>query len=508
MFSTPVILFLALCLRILFWASPSTDDQVHLWNIRLRKRLGDMKSHTPIDSILPGKRGYPTLSHHLVAFFPEKSWRMAGKALNVLYDLILVLGAFAAGEYCFPDASGLLSPGETAALLVGTSPILLPITSRIKSLGGRTLGNLQVSGYLLFLWLGMNGHPVTGILGAAAMAVLCVLTSKFAVQFIIFTTPFIALLTMNLYPLMVLAAAAVGAITIPGLGLRDVLSFMYAHSTWYVRNIHTGTTGSARNRLKDLLALPKLARANIDIFFGVLMRRCSYSIALYSFPLFWVVLLWSFDAPGGDSFMHFSAHVVFAGTFVFLITSLRPFLFLGQAERYFEYTVPYAAIVSVDALQQGLLSEKAVLLLVLLQICFSLINAIYSNYSLVRNALKKTTEKGVQDFLVRNNSLRVLTIPTKQAFDFSDQSGKNKYYYRAINTPKNGLKYKENDYAWFEMPRPDLDHFLNAYGIDTVVADKTFLPKAAEQGIHYPLDRYETVYEDDRHIVVSLDHKQ
>lgn len=497
------ILLLAAALRVLSWTTRSTDDMVHLWNVRLRRKHGNIRSHEPLDSVLPGKRGYPTLAHSLVSLFPQEKWRLAGKSLNIGYDLVLVLLAWVVAGALFPMRDGGFDPRVLSAALVATSPVLLPITSRVKSMGGRTLGCLFAFGYFNALWFGMNGHVVLGLVMGVVCFLLAVLTSKFALQAVLFTTPFVALLSWDPFPLLVLGISVPAAFFVPGLGLRDVLSFMFAHSRWYLRNMDTGTTASARNRLGDILSLPHMFRANKDVFFGILFRRSSYFIALYSFPLVWFVLIWTLGGEG-RSYVTYAAHLSLAACCVFLLTSLRPLLFLGQAERYLEYVVPFAAIVVSACLESSLISSNAALSILFFQVAMSLVNCIYSHHGGVKQAVSATGSGAAQQFVDGYEDLSILTIPTKLAFDFSTMQGKNRFYYRAINTPDNGLLYKEDDYAWFEMPRGDLSHFRDKYGIDTVVASKPFLVKASARDVDYGLDRYPVMFEDEEFLVVSI----
>jgi len=502
--SLVVALFLALVTRVLFWSTKSTDDMVHLWNVRLRKKHGNIQSHEPLDSVVPGMRGYPTLAHWVVSLFPEDKWRLAGKSLNVGYDLVLVLLAWGTGVILFPEKVDGVSLPFLIAVLVATSPSLLPVTSRIKSMGGRTLGNLLVFGYFNALWFGLYGFPVFGVIASVICFLLVVLSSKFALQAILFMTPLVALFSLSMFPLLVLCVSIAATFLVPGLGLREVLGFMYAHSRWYHRNSHIGTTASARNRWADIRDLPMYFKSNKDVFWGILFRRSSYFIGLYSFPLVWFVFLWL--GQGGDEmgYITYAAYTTIASFCIFLLTSLKPFLFLGQAERYLEYVVPFASVVGVATFSQGLISMDVMYGLVFFQLSMTLINCIYSNYAQVKQAIAKPTPSAVQAFLDMSSGFSVLTIPTKFAHEFSSMRGPNTFYYRAINTPKNGLLYKEEDYAWFEMPREDLTHFYIKYGVDTVIVHKPFLSKAQERGLDYKLEQYSVLYEDDAYLVVSI----
>jgi hypothetical protein len=502
------ILFLAALLRLSFLSTPSSDDMVHLWNVRLRARHGNLKSHAPLDSVLEGNRGYPALSHYLISLFPKQYWRLAGKLLNIGYDLVLVIATWVCAVVVLPSSSFPVHPAFVAMAAMATSPLLLPINSRVKSMGARTLGNVFVFGYLLCLWSGLQGDVAMSLVGMILLGVTIALSSKFAFQFILLTAPFLALFCGSWLPVLGIGGVVLGVFVVPGLGLREVLSFMIAHSKWYVRNYQTVSSVSSRNRLKDWLDLPRVFREQNGVFWNTLFRRSSYFIALYSFPVVIAIPLLTpaFPVLGGETgLIGYGTSVVSATLCVFVLTSLRPFLFLGQAERYLEYSLPLAAILFALAFQVGVLSVSATIGILCFQISMSLANLAYSHYATIRNALSSSGNDASLSFLDDLRGRRILAIPVKLGFLLSYESqSDNTYYYRAINMPGKGFKYLEQDLSWFEMPRPDFAHFYETYGIDTVVLDKQFLPRAMNRGIHYPVDRYETIVENDRYLVVDI----
>jgi len=504
------LLLLAFVLRFAFLSTSSTDDQVHLWNVKLRARHGDIGSHAPFDSVVEGKRGYPTLQHYIVSRFPERHWRLAGKLLNLSYDLVLVIFTWCLASLVVPQGEGAqLSPALLAVAAMATSPLLMPINSRVKSMGGRILGNVFAQGYLLSAWYAVSGNAVLGVLGMVFFGLLVVLSSKFALQFILFSSPLISLLCLSPYPLSGAALVVLLAWSLPWLGLSDVSSFMFRHSCWYKRNFQTVSSVSYRNRFRDLLALPRLFLEDQGVFWGTLFRRSSYLIALYSFPIVWVVLCFSVQMPvfGGPlDALGYGFAVIFSAIILFLLTSLRPLLFLGQAERYLEFCLPYAAVLLALAYSRGYMSLTAALGLILFQLIMTIANLAYSHYATIKKALQPPNSGANWDFLPMLKGKRILTIPIKQAFMFSHaDDGDNLYYYRFINTPESGFSYLETDQAHFELPRPDFEFFVERYGIDTVIASKDEgIARAARHGINYPFNEYETLFEDDKYLVVSL----
>ncbi len=502
------ILLLAAGLRFLFLTGATTDDMVHLDFVRLRHRNA-FTDNDPGNSVIPGRYGYPMLAHKIISLFPRNRWRAAGKLLNIGYDLVLVTAVWVLARILLPGGTeSPLSPADMAALATTTSPVLMPITARMKSLGARSLGNLMVTACFLCLWLGMGHQPwLFGAL-AVALGVALVATSQFGTQALVLGAPFLALLGFNLLPLLVLAGMAVFlalAVRInkgPFRGLRDNVVYMIEHKRWYRRNAQRGTTATDRNRIKDLLALPYWWRNKKDDFFAILFRRNSYFIALYSFPLFWLAFLFAFRTGlpiPAQGLAGFSALVTLAMACVFLLTSLRPFSFLGQAERYFEYATPFASLLLAGQLAEGAMGLEAALFLLMLQILFTMANLAYTNFATIKAMLMEPERKPILDYLDAHKGLRVLTIPMKLSNLFSAmEEGGNAYYFKLIVHETEGMDHRDPEMPFLDLPCQDLDYFHQRYGVDTIIADKRFLAKAAkDQGLEYDFSDWPVEYADE-----------
>ena len=508
----PILVF-AFVLRIVFLSGFTTDDMAHLAFVRMRSRKRSFFDNTPPDSVIPGNYGYPMLAHWIISRFPKRLWKAAGKLLNILYDLLLVTATWGAARLWIPEAPNLpLQPATLAALAVATSPSLLPITARIKSLGARSLGNVLIMGLFLALWAGSAYNLlVFGVL-AVFLGVVVFTTSQFGTQAFVLSAPFLAILSWNLLPLAVLLCVVILLVVASRCklkickGLHDNVRYMIEHKRWYCRNAQRGTTAMGRNRLRDLLDLPSWWKSNKDVFFGILFRRNSFVIALYSFPLFWVALYAAFktgDAAGADSLLIFSVDVIFALACVFLLTSTEKLSFLGQAERYFEYAVPFGGLVLANQLVTGAVSFRLVIFLLLLQVVFSLCNLAYTNFAEIKKSLAAELEDSVVEYLDTQDGLRVLTIPMKLGTYYSYAGSRNNsYYFKLIVHQEHGMEHRDEEMPWLELPCEDLDVFCERYGVNTIIVEKPFLAKAeAENGVQYDLSGWELAFETEIHAV-------
>ncbi len=486
-----LILTLGFELRFVFLSGYATDDMVHLAFVKLRRHKNSPFDNEPPDSVIPGRFGYPMLAHWVISLFPRKSCKAAGKLLNIGYDLVLVAGTWCVARVWLPELPGLFfSPAGLAALTVATSPCLLPITARMKSLGARSMGNVLFAGQMLILWQCMEGSCLVWGILAVLLGLALLASSQFGLQAMVLSLPFLSLFTWNWLPLVLLlttgtlAAAAFFCPFSVCQGLRDNILHLYEHKYWYCRNAEYGTTAMGRNRLRDIFSLPRLWQENRDLFFGVIFRRNSYLIALYSFPLFWVVLFVATDpdyaTPHGLSW--FGACSTFALTCVFLLTSLNRFSFLGQAERYFEYAVPMAALVLAAGVSRGYIAMGTAVTILALQVVILLANLAYTNFASIKKSLTPEAADGVVDYLNSHSGLRILTIPMKLSSYYSYAcDSDNFYYFKIVLHEKYGMRHRDEEMPWLESPCTDLSVYVERYDINTVIVQHSFLSKIKEE---------------------------
>lgn len=510
------ILALGFVLRLAFLSGYATDDMAHLCFVNFKRNQPSAFDNTPKDSVIPGILGYPMLSHRIISRFPRRMWKAAGKLLNIGYDLVLIVLTWVVARLAFPTAPNMpFSPADMAAFAVATSPCLLPITARIKSLGARTLGNVLVMGYLLSMWAAMAGNPLVFGPAAVLLGLVVIATSQFGIQAVVLSSPFIALFAWSWLPLAVvvtllLALAAACKINCRVCrGLRGNVAHMVEHKRWYRRNAQQGTTAMWRNRFRDLLDLPRLWITNKDVFFGVLFRRNTYIIALYSFPLFWVAAAVAWQrrlSPAPGNLIDFCLAVVFAMTCIFFLTSTKRLSFLGQAERYFEYAVPFASIILAQQLATQGFSPRLALCIITWQITFTVANLAYTHFASIKSALTLESEDGVVKYLNDHSGMRILTIPMKLANYYSCMSdGGNAYYFKLLIHSKHGMSHRDKEMPWLEMPCKDLAYFHREYGIDTIIIQKSFLIKMEqEHHIDYDFSNYNVVYDDELYTVYKI----
>lgn len=489
-----LVLVFAFLLRFLFVFSEASDSLVHLWQIKKQKRNGSF-SHQPFQSIIEGKQAYPSLSHAIITLFPEKNYKIAGIFLNLIYDLLSFTLVFIACNYITHQLfsggwNSIFSFGLATSLIMATSPILLPVNSRLRSLGARTFGLLL---FLIFFfltgWAVMESSYVPYLI-ALPVVILVLMSSQFAMQALLFISLFYGLISFNFLPVLTVFAGFLIGYIIPATGIRHFLKYKINHYIWYFRNYKKGTTAAKRNNLKEFLKMPFYLFKKPGRFAEIWFGENSFLIAAYSLPplVYLIIVLFLGNVDYHMFFegqlITFISQVFLASVVIYLLTSFRPFLFLGSPERYFEYGVPFLSILFVYSLFKGTFQypEQAYFAIVALNLVVVFIHVLYLLSSRA-NLLTNIEDPGLTslaDYMSRELERgRVLTIPTKISYGlaFSVKNDQVSFYYPFISSQLDGFKYMEKEEQELYLVKPDFEYFAKLYNIDFVAVKNRTLEK-------------------------------
>jgi hypothetical protein len=345
--------------RLVFATLFSNDEWTSFFRISLQKGHKSFKYRSD-DNLLDGIHGYPMLNFFVISKFPEKYWGRIGRALNVLYDSIAALlvyvwtssFAVAAGEKAMVAG---LSVAQVATLIFVTSPILMPTTGRLRGIKARSLALPVFLTYTLLLNLYFESDGF-GWLAASMVLVLVMLhASMFGLQALIFATIALGLWYRDPLPftsaLLVLTLASI----IP-FGDKGSIRHNFHFKVWYWKSVAKGTSAAGRNSLTRLKDLPWNAVNDWNRLFNTLLVNNSFIIAAVSLPeLGYLMFRLLTDADlraevTQTPFLSFQLCLVIGFIVVFILTSVPKFSFLGQAERYFEFSQGPLSILTAIAL--------------------------------------------------------------------------------------------------------------------------------------------------------------
>ena len=518
------ICLLGLMTRLIFLMHTGSDLDAHIWLTKLRRDLGGLRGigrHHVRDSLVPGIRGYPPLPHAIIAQINPKHWVLVGRLTNLAFDLASILLVYFLSHLLFErvwqlSSGQFISAAGAVTLLYATSPKLHPITARLQAIGGRTLGNLLILLYFTCFGVGyLFGIPYF-YLPCLLLGALIVLSSQFGMQVLVMNSIVLSCFYREFVPLLPLLGTFGLCILIPQLGVRQLLSRKWAHYKWYFTAIKEGATPIAeRNSLRDLAALPVYLFSRPKEFGRIIFTKATPIIVLYSIPIIPFLLYWWFSSPDtftvllSDSVIWYLAGLTLASFIAFVITSIKFALFLGEAERYLEYSLAVLHLIFVRYCIVSKHPYEIIYIITLIHIGFVLVNFLYLSSVRIKDNLFPTTETAFEDvikFLNERTGQNIITIPTKLSYTLAGSMEKtdSRFYYPSMSEPGRGMKYMGEDHVYLYLMKPDFDHFRVRYGVNTLVTQKREVELAVKRGIEYPLSSLKLLYDNEGYAVYSV----
>ena len=510
------ILLFCFLLRLIFIITPTTDVYAHLWHIK-KHRLYGFGKHNVFKSIFEGIKGYPSLPHYFLSHFSEKNEIRTGYLLNILYDCMSVFFIYVISKILFakiliPSTSFYIEPHFIATILYGTCPILLPYTSRLKSFGGRTFGNLINLIYFASLGLYLISNNYFFLTGSICSGVLILLSSQFGMQVMVLFSIFIAIFYLNVFPVLTVGLVFCIGTIFPGLGVRGILKHRINHYLWYKKNYSKGTTASGRNRLIDILRYPIYFFSDPNKFFELTFKKLSLIIAAFSLPTFIFLLYFvgtdysRFLIYWDNDILRYLFAVSFSSFIIFGLVSLKWLSFIGEAERYFEYSI--GAIIILFVFYCFKLSYFGLLFfMIIFHICIIMLNFMASLKRLIKNAVKLENDTNfiqLMEFINSSEHRRILSIPTKLSFKISLYSKEIfEFYYQFVTEKEiDGFQRQQEDELLYNFIKPDFDYFIQKYRIDTFVIQKKALKKSKrEHKINYVFTNLKLVFQNEEYLI-------
>ena len=354
--------------RLILKNAICSDAYFHLSMARAIRDNGHRIPDTIPRVILPHRYAYPYLYHWLVSFLSEKNRlrfeRISGAAIDTLYVFVSYLFV----NWMLSEA-GFSEYGETMALwtafLVAIAPGLLRVGTGPRAYHGspRPLGQLLFLIYMCSFVLFSLSHNGRWLLLSFLAAVLIVITSKFTNQVAVFFGLLLCLMG-NFVPLVTFVTGFLFAGIITNGRAFRVVRTQVEYSIFYFKHLQkrylypgvrnmVAYLGSLGSCLKSMVYFTKTVfrdRSGIDHLIRGLVWLFTETywphLILSSFPQVVIIIIFSISwhectniAPGVSSLGALFGPWIVVSFAWMIITSLKPFLFLGEAVRYVENTV-------------------------------------------------------------------------------------------------------------------------------------------------------------------------
>lgn len=516
------IVIFSILIRLLFGVSGKKnvlDDTFnHLYYINTQK--GHKYFNFNFEgSIIKSNFGYPRFQHWIISRFPKDSWLFIGQTLNMIYEIVYIILLYVLSIYLFKDIDvsdsniSIISLPAWVALLFSSSPILFPYSSaRLTGIGSaRSLGNLLILG-LFISWMQVQVYNDYYYLIIGFILVCSIiLSSLFAIQVMFFIFLFLSLLYLSVYPILFILGSSTIAYFIP-IGCKIILNHKYNHQKWYFRTQSKVPLVDNRNDIKDFLFMPIYFFRNRNVFYHKFFTQFTFLIAIYSIPSI-ILYIYFFRYSYSLKSLEYYNFIFLSSICTFCLISFKKMSFLGEAERYFEYSIAFLNIIIVYLFGIGLIPESILFFTFLVQMSIVLITFLYKNKDLLaHNSFVKedsnTELEQLVKFLYSHENINILTIPIKHGRFLAYKTFKNKSikYYQRFMDSKDGFKSftEETKSKSIELPIDDLTHFKTEYNIEYVLFLKSYSEYSDELVQEYDLSKNTIAFENNSYRIYQV----
>lgn len=351
----PLIIIAALCFgvraypRLKLRDALASDTFFHLYVADLLRR-NDFKIPKRLNQVvLDHDFSYPYLYHWFLALFPLSTRLWVERLTGAIFDttnavIIYLFSSWLVARY-YPAGAH-----DSAPLIVTALYAFAPSLLRMGSGPRAYNGSARVPGatlYMLHLTCGFYALETSSAVAAVASlvsAALIFLTSIFGIQVLLFFGVMVTLFVMPLYPFFLLAAFGVAYLISGGMAWQ-CLKGQTMHRIFYYRHLqqiflypHIRTWSQYKAEVAKYWAAFKAKRYGETLNFMLKERHWAH-LLLTAFPHFVLVPWFLFDtiAHGGPRY----ALLVWtmSGIVFFAATKTKRLLFLGEGERYLEFSI-------------------------------------------------------------------------------------------------------------------------------------------------------------------------
>lgn len=504
----PLIMAITFILRsipgFLGWTKSNSGDEIyHLLCAEIIRTNNFAYPKYLKQFLLPGIYDYPPLFHYLLAFFTKANREFISPYISAIIDVVH-LNLILLYVFLFLDKN--ISTINLTAILFASSPALLyyGIGPRSYNATPRSLSELFITATFLNLMAYYITSNVIFILIVAFFSFLVLITNKFGSQVLVFFSICFFLLLSD--PLLLIIPT--GGFLLAALILRDryinIFNGWIKHSQLFKEIIvykHPRT--KARNNFGEF---NKFLRSIIDnnfkqsqiYLYNIINNNALMILLIRNILLITllVICFFEFDRILTNNVYKYLFVWIIASVLVFAITSLRKFIFLGEAERYIEYSIP-AQVILFSLLEP---SYVIVILILIYNCLFYIFNSV-----LIKKIYKFKHSRNYDEIdLIKwlkldNKSKSILTINVDPNFIAYNTNNS------ILWPPANFTEIDANlfEFLWEEIgwPNRNIKGIIKKYRIDLIIVNSKSLDYAIQNGWNYDLSPYKLLFSNNYYAV-------
>lgn len=458
-------------LRLVFNSSIDFDAYFHLYLISFIRKNGISNLIEQKRFIKPFGLHYPWMMHFFISLFPRKFDMFFERFFNPFLDSLFTLFLYTVIFY--------ITESNNQALIVVILYLFTPamfttlsLGPRIKSFTPRLFGEIVGGMMFIFEYLYFLNDNYIYLVLAIIFAGFSYLSSKFSVQAIVFMSIFLFLFTFDMEYLVVLVSGFILSMILSRGKYLEVLKEQVEHLKWYfIKNIQGQMSVSNRNSFKVLVDYFKTKRYKKII--SALLFQNTFIIILTRFPLVYLALYFIYEGYITNEKLELVDYFIISSFIIFFISSLKLFLFIGEAERYINYMVFFII------LKVSLFFEEEIFYL------YTFIFYGFLFYILDLILLRKKTVKNDENEQLilwlnnRNKELRIATIPYHLGGWKLTYETEHDWLYANLWLDKSEKDFFEKNF-FYKYPFINInkaDKIIDEYNLDYIFYNKQALDK-------------------------------
>ncbi len=497
----------------------SSDHFYHLFfSEYIRKNRFRCPGPVP-EFLLPGIYDYPPFFHYLMAVFPKRLREIIAPYMGgvidavhtwIIYGFVLYLAAVP------PFSSYLYDPipcATVAAVLFATSPALLARSSgpRAYTLTTRPLGELLFTLYFFLLAIFLVEGDIVLLLCAAVVAAVLFLSSKFGLQVMVLFSLIAGVFLQNIPVLVLPLAGILLAIIISGGHFVNVIRGSLLHSVFYYQVLQkehvTRTLGTV---ISDIRTIPCRFRYSTIREYTLAVGKILYNYPFFIlitrnilFLIIFTTCLLRSSVIGSSPVMVFLFLWLCSSIAGFILTVKKPLLFLGEAERYLEYSISAQAVLFAVFFS----SAPLIFFLLLGYHAFYYTATIFLLFRV--NPRRDPSHHDKKDLVAW---MRAKIAPGKKIQGIPGGGDLFEILYTTglpvLYPPGNFTEFSKEEFAEiferYPFPNRNLSFALAKYHIDILLVNKNSLKKAEKMDIRYALQDYRILFENPTYTVYGV----
>lgn len=488
------ILFVRLLPRLLRQDKTDADTWYHISSV---KSIVNNKYKIPKCNdgfVLGGKYDYPYFAHWIVSLFVKDEILKFERFINPIIDTVYITtGAlyfyFLLSYYEISIENKIIN--YLLLLVFSTTMLKISTGPRVYSYTPRVFGEYFIFIFFIGLHIYLLTDNIYFLLLSSIFGGLSLNTSTFASQVMSLFSVLLAIFLDSFIPIALFLFSIILALFFSKghyfYILSQQLKFSFNYAT-YGQFHHPSVKN--RNHIKQYVKFFEyILKFNLKEAYIVFIRDLTFFNILYKNFEVIIAISILFMLPIDDKFI---IYIFLTAFIIFIITSFRPFLFLGESDRYLEYIVIFSAIVLSLSL-----SEKYIILIVCIEIVA---------YLLTLLLYMKSSNNYGQEYL---SAMRYIENNIKHKDDYIIHAIMHTYINYSL-TPLSRIRSLtiEANYAHDIMKDKELmpinliytndfDYLYSKYGVNIIVANKKYLNK----NIKYDFSKFNLFYENKQYVV-------